>query len=170
VKAVAKPVVLLGERSGTGLVTAVEDNGYPIYTITVHFEGAEAETALTANAADVDLGASAQKLKGKKVFVRYLDRAEPDLMEMLGDEQSLLAEEEPRDIDPAWKEVTGTLQGAAEVSHGDLPDRIAVVPSDGPKVEFNYFITEDMARANGKTVTAYYGMRNWNRIIAIKPE
>ena len=65
----------------TGVVTHVEDNGYPTYTFTVQLHAGQPGLDLTANVANLDLGdASPESFAGKTVSLDYVSGEEPDLM------------------------------------------------------------------------------------------
>ncbi|PKQ05586.1 MAG: hypothetical protein CVT73_11515 [Alphaproteobacteria bacterium HGW-Alphaproteobacteria-12] len=157
------------ELRETGLVTGVEDNGYPLFTVTIEFHAGQPGFPLSANAEALNLGVTLDSLTGKTVTVYYVSGEAPDLMDMRAGGRSLMEPGEVPDIDPEWKSVTGRLSGADAVIGGDLPDTITVESADGGKVAFDLYITDEMVAANGKTVTAIYGMRPYNRITLLAP-
>tara|TARA_R110002074_G_C12483895_1_gene661194 strand:- start:28 stop:648 length:621 start_codon:yes stop_codon:yes gene_type:complete len=154
----------------TGLVTHVEDNGYPTYTFTIQFRADQPGFDLTANVAELDLGdASPESFTGKTVSVDYVSGEEPNLMDMRASDRSVLGSDAPEETDPNWKNITGTLSGAEAVVGGDLPDEITVTAADGQKLTFKTYVNAEMVPANGKTVTALYGTRYFNRIVRLQP-
>ena len=100
------------ELRETGLVTGVEDNGYPLFTVTIEFRAGQPGFPLSANAAALNLGVTLDSLTGKTITVES---------------------------------------------------------ADGGKIAFDLYVTDEMVAANGKTVTAIYGMRPYNRITLLAP-
>ncbi len=164
-----KPV----EHQVSGRITRLDDGPYPMFTLTLQPPAGDA-LSLDLNAEDVDLsGLEIAALKpGLGVTVTYISREKPDLMDMTvdhrGGERSVLGSDAPKNFDPAWKNITGTLSDAGAPSGGDLPDTITVTDRDGKKVRFDIYINDEMVPANGKLVTAFYDMRTENRVTQVR--
>lgn len=154
----------------TGVVTHVEDNGYPTYTFTVQLHAGQPGVDITANFANLDLGdASPESFAGKTVSLDYVSSEEPDLMDLRADGHSVLGEDTPLESNPDWKSITGALSGADAISGGDLPEEITVTTTDGQKLTFKIYVNAEMVPANGKTVTTLYSSRYFNRITRLQP-
>ena len=152
---------------GMGTVIDVVDGGYPFFTVTIRF-GAGKPVEMLAQAEGLGVGGELANFKGKRVTAAYVVKDEPDLMEMQLSGRSLMGEAAPKKADPSWRKITGVLSGAAEVTGGDLPDDITVTPGNGPKMTFEYYVDEAMTKGEGKTVTAWYGLRRMTRLTQIK--
>ncbi len=164
-----KPV----EHRVSGSITRLDDGPYPMFTLTLQPAAGDV-LSLDLNAEDVDLvGLEIAALKpGLGVTVTYISREKPNLMDMTvdhrGGERSVLGSDAPKNFDPAWKNITGTLSDAGAPSGGDLPDTITVTGRDGIKVSFDIYINDEMVPANGKLVTAFYDMRTENRVTRVR--
>lgn len=155
-----------GAGTITGEILAMEDAGYPMFTVKVKAaDGAEKDLLLNAELVDLN-GMQPDAYKGKKAQVDYLTESKPFLLGLTLDGKSVLKDSAQRDGEV--KTVTGVLGGAAEATRGDLPDQLTVSDSSGQITTFEFFVDQDLVKANGKTVTASYVMQDETRITAIK--
>lgn len=153
--AAAESAPALGAFTTAARITSITDAGYPMYVVAAQLPDRATPVELLLNAADADLaGSTHEAFIGKDVTLAYEVVAENDLFDLREGDLSLVPDAPARAAD--WKEVTGALSGAETATGGDLPDLIAVTPANGAKVEFLYFITPQIAAANGKEVTAWY--------------
>ena len=151
----ASAAITLGDFTTAAKITAVTDAGYPMYVVAAQIPGQPTLVEMMLNAEHADLdGIDRQEFVGQDVVLTYAVVAENDLYDLRDGDLSLVQETQARA--PHWKEVTGVLSGAESSTGGDLPDLIAVTDTSGVKVEFSYFVTPQIAAANGKPVTAWY--------------
>ena len=156
-----------GAGSVTGVVQAVDDAGYPMFLVKV--KGADGvEKSLLLNAEDADLGgAQPGDFTGKTATVAYVTEPKPNLVGLELDGKSLLPSP-PGVLGGDVQTVTGVLGGAAETTVSDLPGQITVGDPAAGGVAFDWYVTPDMASANGKTVTATYLVADETLITAMK--
>jgi len=81
---------------------------------------------------------------------------------------SLFGEYAP-EYDNSWHQFTGVLNGADQITAGDLPSTIIITDSEGKKMDFELFIDNETVKANGKTVNAFYDIRGVNNITQVLP-
>jgi len=166
-EAVAPPDA--GEVRTEATITAIEDAGYPMFTVTAAVPGKPAPLQLLLNAEGADLrGVEPASFKGTVVTLTYTSAWEPSLIDIRADGHSLLGPDAPKADDPAWTVLTGALSGATAPTAGDLPDTIEVTDAAGKKTAFQFFITPEIVAANGKQVTAYYRTDSVNRVTGIR--
>jgi hypothetical protein len=65
------------------------------------------------------------------------------------------------------KNISGVLNGAKEVTGGDLPNKVSVSNSN-QTLEFEYYVTDEMVKFNGKTITVFYEERSTNNLVDLK--
>lgn len=148
----------------TGLITAVEDGAYPMYSVTMEFPKAHFTQTFSLNVETPSVDTSAlEKAVGQYVTFNYTSALENDLLEM---------ELNGKPILDGWKEaslkkVTGILSGADKVTESDLPGLVTVTDQAGTQFHFDYYVPPEMLAANGKEVTAYYAINPKNKIVSI---
>ncbi len=132
-----------------GRVIGIEDGAYPMFIITVEFP--ERNMRHDYNLNNESIGISVESLynfMGKYATIYYLSELENFLLDIQLNGISLMGEYAPKK-DTTWKSITGILEGAEEVSGGDLPDEVSVTDILGKKISFKEFITPEMVAANG---------------------
>jgi len=150
-----------------GIISGVEDSGYPFYAITVAFPERGTKESYSLNIENIHQDIEElNTLKDKHVTLYYKSEADNMIMDVHFNEGSLKLESTP-EIDSSWKKITGILKGATAKS-GDTPDSFSITRVDGRIAHFTDFITERMALRNGKEVTVYYTPSYSNKITYLK--
>lgn len=158
------------ETSITALAAAVEDSGYPRYTIQVSPEGGGPVPFYLDAESGVDLGgADVSSFEGKTTLIYYTSTPTPFLLDLRNAEGRSLLYDDGRGIPTEGQAITGTLTGADGVTEGDLPDQITIMSSEGQAITFEFFIDRRIAAANGRTLTAYYDMEERREITLMRP-
>lgn len=156
------------ELNEFGIVTLVEDSGYPFYYMVVEFPEREMEATFQVNMEDLNYkGSSLEDLMEQYMSFYYLSDMENNLLDMTHDGQSVLGEEGFQ-IDDQYT-FTGILHGADEATPGDLPGLITINNENGESQKFELFVTQEMVAVNGKLVRVYFTERVVNRITYIRP-
>ena len=151
-----------------GTIEKIEEGAYPLYTVTINFFRSKHTIDFKLNIEDVTIDSNALlNSKGKNAKVYYTSEFVNDLSDIYFNGKSLSGEYAP-EIDEEWKKMTGTLSGAENLS-GDLPSKIYVTDSEGTKLEFEWFIDDDVISANEKEVTIYYTTKAESIIKHIDP-
>jgi hypothetical protein len=156
---------LIHER---GLLKNAEDSGYPIVTITIEFPDRNFEEMFILNLEEVK-NINQEKLSsavGKYVDFGYTSDLKKSLLDIQVKSKSIFDTDVIAIGDDA-KMVKGILKGADEVTGGDLPGIVTITNKSNEVLEFEFFITEEMVRLNGKMVTAFYEERTVNQIVEI---
>lgn len=151
-----------------GIVQGVEDSGYPRYIVTIEFpeRNMSADFNLNVEAGVIDI----QRLNdmvGQYATVYYTTDDEADLRDMKFEDKSVFGDEVYGDPSE-WKQITGMLSGAEEVTPGDLPGEVTVTAADGTSVSFEWFVNPEMVEVNGQLVTAFYTFRPKTAITYLK--
>lgn len=147
-----------------GIIQKAEDQGYPMYGVTVEFPEKQTREDFNINLEAIGIAPdSLHAMEGKYATIYYTSEMEEMLMDIHLDGASLLGAYAPPN-NPEWTEITGVLKGADEVTPGDLPGKVSITDKSGKTMHFDYFIDEATVGANGKEVTAYYDMRVMNNI------
>ncbi len=148
-----------------GLVTAVEDGAYPMYSVTLEFPKAKTRQSFSLNVEQANIDVAAlNKAVGQYVSFDYTSQLEPNLIELKLNGKALL----DGNANASLKQVTGVLSGASSITQSDLPGLVTVTDKAGNQVHFTYYIESEMMVANGKEVTAYYDIRSNNTIVKIE--
>lgn len=152
----------------TGLLKKYEDGGYPFATLTIEFPERKFEESFTLNLEEVkDIKPeNLSKSIGKYLDFSYVSKFENALMDIQNNGKSIFK----TDAIPVTKEmknITGLLTGANEITGGDLPNKITV-SNDQETLEFEYYVTEEMVKYNGKTITVFYEERTSNDLVEMK--
>lgn len=148
----------------TGLITALEDGAYPMYSVTMEFPKAHLTQSFSLNVESPSVDTSAlEKAVGQYVTFKYTSTLENDLLEMELNGKPILDGWK----DASLKKVTGILSGADKVTESDLPSSVTVTNQAGTEFHFDYYVSPAMLPANGKEVTAYYAIKPKNKIISI---
>ena len=105
-------------------------------------------------------------LVGKYVTLYYTSEWVEDINDLYFEGKSLSGKYAP-ELDKEWTVFKGTLSGAASLS-GDLPSLITITNSAGESMSFEWYVDDEVSKADGKEVTAYYSGRAINTIVEIK--
>lgn len=147
-----------------GLIQAVEDGAYPMYTVTVEFPERKMIQTFNLNAEELEPRIEQWgSFVGKYASIKYTSTLDPYLLQIKKGEKMILGSTE---IDPKWKLITGTLSGAAEITSSDLPSTIRV-SNEEENVSFNYYVGDELVAINNTEVTAYYIFRPNHTITSI---
>lgn len=145
-----------GEMQVVGQVTQVEDGGYPRFTIHVQPAGGEPIQLYLDAESGVDLGGrNAGDFVGGRATIYYITSEELDLLEVTNAAGASIMHEDGQAAPTHADTMTGTLSNA-QVTSGDLPDVVTITAAQGAAREFEYFVDDQFAAANGQQVTAYY--------------
>lgn len=152
----------------TGLLKKYEDGGYPFATLTIEFPERKFEETFSLNLEEVkDIKQETlSKSIGKYLDFSYASNFENALMDIQNNGKSIFK----TDVIPVTKEmksITGVLNGANEITGGDLPNKVSVSNAQ-QTVEFEYYVTEEMVTFNGKTITVFYEERTTNDLVELK--
>jgi hypothetical protein len=154
-----------------GVVTKVEDAGYPMFALTVLPDGQTETIGLLFNneAASRPKDLEISAFEGKRAAIAYTRKPQLDLVDLTLAGKSLLTRQPGEVVGKPEASVTGKLAGAKKLSAGDLPDVITVTDAAGKKFEFEMFISDKpVVAANGKEVTASYDNSQREDATAIK--
>jgi hypothetical protein len=159
-----------GETRIDGVVTQVEDGGYPQFTVTIQPEAGES-LALYLNAeSGADLNNQEPgSFSGQTVIAYYTTADDPLLIALQSTSGApIVAPDGPAlaNDDPT---ITGVLSGADAVTNSDLPDVVTITDGQGAVHNFEYYITEAMVAANGQQVTARYRSRVRHEVTLLYP-
>ncbi len=164
--ATAGPQVL-GEM---GRIAAVEDSGYPFFTLRIEFpeRGFAEQFVLDASTVAGADPASLAGWQGRYARFEYTSELRPALLDLRQEGRSLTGADDPGPPAGARRHV-GVLGGASEPTAGDRPSRIRVHDPEGASIEFEFFVTPAIAAAEGSIVEAWFEERTVNRIVSIRP-
>lgn len=141
----------------SGLLKQVEDSGYPFVSLHIEFPERGFSEYFSLNLEEVrsvDINILNAAI-GRYVSIDYTSNLLNVVLDLQQNGRSLIGVEE-LDLAPdvALKTLFGVLENAAEVTAGDIPGEFTI---QGEK--FPFFITPEIAAANGATVTVYYIQR-----------
>jgi len=149
----------------TGLIKAVEDGAYPMYSVTIELPKAHLTQTFSLNVEATNIDQTAlDKAVGQYVSFDYTSELVPNLIEIELNGKPLLND---NTVD-GLKKVTGTLSGAETVTTSDLPGLVTVTDSAGKQTNFPYYVAPEMMPANGKEVAVYYEVRTENNIVSME--
>lgn len=152
-----------------GLLKDVEDSGYPLATLHIEFPERKFSEYFTINLEEVknvNMGVL-QKWKGKYVAFTYNSDLTNALIDLQINGKSAI-NTEPMEFSDNVQIVVGVLRGAGKVTESDLPSTISITTTDNQKLLFDYYITPEMVKINGRKVMAYYEEVVSNTITKIK--
>lgn len=142
-----------------GVVTKVDDAGYPMFVLTVLPDGQTGAVSLLFNNEEASRPKDLQieSFEGKRAQIAYTRKPQLDLVDMTLAGKSLLTREPGQIAGTPEATVTGKLSGANALSAGDLPDVIKVTDAAGKTYEFEMFISDKaVVAADSKEVTVGY--------------
>lgn len=152
-----------------GLLKQVEDSGYPFFALLIEFPERKFEESFLLDLSEVtnlDPG-SLSKAVGKYVNFLYTSNINNVLLDVRQEGKSLLGNA-PEDLPEGLERATGILTGAGTPTEGDLPTRISINDPHEFSLEFDVFVTPEMAEAEGNIVEVFFEKRTENKIVAIK--
>jgi hypothetical protein len=152
-----------------GLVKSAEDSGYPFFNLTIEFPERQFEETFLLNLEAIEGldPAVLNSWKDRYVVFNYTSTLTNMLYDLRMEGASLL-EMTDSDLPEGIRKFTGVLSGAGEITAGDLPSVITVNDPHGESLDFEYFVTEDMTRAEGQLVEVFFEVRTQNSITAIQ--
>ncbi|MER0438674.1 hypothetical protein [Emticicia sp. W12TSBA100-4] len=140
-----------------GILKEVEDSGYPLATLHIEFPERKFSEYFTINLEEVknvNMGIL-KKWKGKYVAFTYNSDLTNALVDLQINGKSAI-NTEPMEFSDNVQMVVGVLRGATKVTESDLPSTISITTTDNQKLLFDYYITPEMVKINGRKVMAYY--------------
>ena len=155
------------EFTATGLLKDIEDEGYPLVTLTIAFPAKQTTEQFTINLDRITTikPTALAGLIGKTISFHYTTEEINALLDIeVGG--AFLLDGDPDLLKKTTSKVTGQF-GADEISSGDVPGLLTITAPDGEITEFPFFITSELLEVNGTTVTAFYEVRTINTITEI---
>lgn len=152
-----------------GILKEVEDSGYPLATLHIEFPERKFSEYFTINLEEVknvNMGLL-QKWIGKYVAFTYNSNLTNALVDIQINGKSAI-NTEPVEFTKNTIKVVGVLKGASKVTESDLPSTISITTANNQKLLFDYYITPEMVKINGRKVVAYYEEVVSNTITKIK--
>lgn len=152
-----------------GLLKDVEDSGYPLATLHIEFPERKFSEYFTINLEEVknvNMGIL-KKWKGKYVAFTYNSDLTNALVDLQINGKSVI-NTEPMEFSDNVQIVAGVLRGATKITESDLPSTISITTAGNQKLLFDYYITPEMVKINGRKVMAYYEEVVSNTITKIK--
>jgi len=151
-----------------GIIESIEDGAYPFFSVTVDFVERNMKQSFSLNIEAISIDSETLLgLKGKYATIYYTSDLINDLSDLYFENKSLSGEYAP-EMDESWEKITGILNGAESLS-GDLPSKISVTDANGEKMNFKWFVDDDIQKVNKKIITAYYTSKVVNTITHIQP-
>lgn len=144
------------ELNEYGLITAMEDAGYPMYNVTVSFPERQSSNDFTLNAENAALSHEVNAFQDKYATLYYESNESNEVLDIIYDGKSLLGEYAPEDYKGLTK-FEGVLKGATSES-GDLPS-VLTIEGEGETLAFEYFVDVETMAVNDQQVTVYYYKR-----------
>jgi hypothetical protein len=153
---------------GYGLVEKYQDGAYPMFIVTIDFveKNYRIDFNLNIEAVSID-SETLGNLVGKYVSFYYTSEWVEEVNDLYFEGKSLSGEYAP-ELDKEWSVIKGTLSGAESLS-GDLPSLITITNTAGESMNFEWYVDDEVMKANKKEVTAYYSGRAINSIIDMNP-
>lgn len=151
-----------------GLIEKYTDGAYPMYIVTVDFVEKNFKMDFNLNIEAVSLDPQTlDNLVGKYASLYYTSEWVEDINDLYFNDKSLGGKYAP-ELSEDWSIFKGTLSGAESLS-GDLPTLITITNSDGESMNFEWYVDDEVLKANKQEVTAYYSGRAINTIVQIEP-
>lgn len=151
----------------TGIILYAEDAGYPVISLTVNFPKRNWQEHFNLNVEEIK-GLNFQKILAsinKPIAITYKTEKKTALVDLQSGNNSILANPAPVTT-KQLKKITGILSGAVQSTSGDLPDTLSITSAESGTVRFQYFITPEVVRYNGKQLTALYAERINNKVLS----
>lgn len=139
-----------------GIITTLEEVGYPLYNVTVSFPEREMISNFSLNVESASLSDEISKFQNQYATIYYESEETTEVLDIIFDEKSLLGEYAPEDHE-GLERFDGILKGATSVS-GDLPNTLKLEGED-ETLTFEYFVDTETIAANNQQVSVYYYKR-----------
>lgn len=157
-------------KTATGVLQTVEDIGYPMAFVKIDFPDMKTTEEYILNMSEIpnlDINVL-NKWKGKYVKFDYYATTVNALLDVRQNGKSIFPEGNQA-LGSDVKKIAGVLSGAAEESQGDLPGTVFITDKQHKELAFDYYVTPELVRVNGKNVVGYYEERMQYIITKIKP-
>ncbi|BCW90013.1 hypothetical protein sos41_31810 [Alphaproteobacteria bacterium SO-S41] len=154
----------------TGVLTAADDAGYPMFSLTITPAGKE-PVGFLMNNEEAEVAGQIGELVGKTVTAETETKPSTTVFDVTADGKSIAfpADQKPEVDTSKALSITGILSGAKEPTASDLPDELTVTAKDGAKVTFEWYVDETMAKHDGKEVTLVYVVDSQTNVTKIGP-
>ena len=152
-----------------GRVAAVEDGGYPFFALRIEFpeRGFEEQFLLDVSTVPGVDPAVLAGLPGRYARLEYTSELRPALLDLRHEGRSLVGMDGGT-LPAGARRHVGILGGASEPTAGDRPSRIRVHDPEGESIEYEFFVSPEIAAAEGTIVEAWFEERTVNRIVSIR--
>ncbi len=162
------PLPVDKDGSTQGLLKTVEDAGYPMATLTIQLPNQKEAEYFDINLEEVEHVTMPilNSFIGKNVNLSFKTETVNTLLDIYADGKSIFGEEFAPEGDYI-KTIEGKLDGAKEVTPGDLPGKVSITDEKSQKLDFEFFITPEMVAVDQKRVKGYYDFLTRNTITTI---
>jgi len=153
-----------------GKLISAEDSGYPFYILAIQPAKKKDVQYFTVDLSiipNMDLP-TILNLVNKKIAITFESTEINALLDIRRDGISLLGMKD-EDLPQEYMTITGNLSGTYTYEGGDLPGTISINDPHEEMVTFEFFVTPEMAEAEGQIVTGYYQKRISTDVKTIKP-
>jgi len=150
----------------SGIILEAEEAGYPVVSLTINFPKRNWQEHFNLNVEEFK-GLNYQHVLnsiGKTVAIAFKSESTAAVIDLLSDGKSILLNPAPNTT-KQLKRITGVLSGADNITPGDLPDTLHITSNENEEIRFQYFITPEIVRYNGKRLTALYAQRVYNKVL-----
>ncbi|MDW3194910.1 MAG: hypothetical protein R8G66_21235 [Cytophagales bacterium] len=144
------------ELNEFGVITEMQDAGYPLYNVTISFPERGSSSNFSLNAEQAALSHEASAYLEQYATIYYESEESTEVLDIIFNGQFLLGEYAPEDHE-GLESFTGIIRGATRTS-GDLPSSLKIEGEEGT-LEFEYFVDNETVTANDQQVTVYYYTR-----------
>jgi hypothetical protein len=151
-----------------GMITAIEDSGYPYYYVEIEFPERQFKETFLLDISELE-SIDPQILMswlGKYVSFTYTSTLVNDLLDIQVNDVSILGNEGMAFPEGVMM-ISGTLSGAYEVTPGDRPVKISITDPEEASYTFDFFVTPEMVEVEGTLVKGYFTQRTLNQIKSV---
>jgi hypothetical protein len=145
------------------IIQKVEDGPYPYFFTSLYFIKKDTTINLSLDIEEIAFYEDLHSLLNDTLMVSYRNVTEYKIKKW----DKALNDQEREEINPEWKELTGTLKGADFINIGDTYDQIFIVNDEVPDFSFNYYTDSSMIKNNNMEVTVYYTSKKTIELTAI---
>lgn len=145
------------------IIQKVEDGPYPYFFTSLYFIKKDTTINLSLDIEEIAFYEDLHSLLNDTLMVSYRNVTEYKIKKW----DKALNDQEREEINPEWKELTGTLTGADFINIGDTYDQIFIVNDEVPDFSFNYYTDSSMIKNNNMEVTVYYTSKKTIELTAI---
>lgn len=146
------------------IVKKAEGGLYPYYSATFYFTEQDTTVDLYLDIEEIMFYEGLGSLVNDTVLISYRNVTEYKIRKW--DKPETKAEKKA--IDPRWKELTGKLTGADEITVGDTSDEIHIENEYVSDFRFNRYIDSGLVALNNTMVTVYYTSKKAIKVTAIQ--